>query len=195
VELNGEIMKTMTLETESRKYNKRCGANNAQSLFVRNQSCTLFKRAMAQGKLRRMVDFIFRKPSMLVSLASEIQPEDTKTISDCGLQTVPLSKIIGSENRCHDFDIQFAPKSYHLLERWVRISDLILMDEMLPPVKLIRVGSFYFVRDGHHRISVAKALGRVYIDACVTKFQLNEQAFEQFARNLFLINQQSIYLN
>lgn len=188
-------MKTMNLDSESRKNYKQIGSNNAYTLFVRNQSCTLFKRTMAQGKLRRFVDFIFSKPSRLVSLSSEIQPEDTNTISDCGLQTVPLCMIIGSENRCHDFDSQFAPKSNHILDRWVRISDLILMDEMLPPVHLIRVGPNYFVRDGHHRISVAKALRKEYIDACVTKYQLKGHAFDQLARNLFEFNQHSISVN
>jgi hypothetical protein len=34
-------------------------------------------------------------------------------------------------------------------------------------VALIQVGDVYFVRDGHHRISVARALGQAYIDAKV----------------------------
>jgi hypothetical protein len=35
----------------------------------------------------------------------------------------------------------------------------------LPPVQLIQVGDAYFVRDGHHRISVAHHLGQASIDA------------------------------
>jgi ParB-like chromosome segregation protein Spo0J len=35
---------------------------------------------------------------------------------------------------------------------------------VLPPVELIQVDGF-FVQDGHHRISVAKALGEDYVDA------------------------------
>lgn len=38
----------------------------------------------------------------------------------------------------------------------------------LPPVDLIQVGEHYFVCDGHHRISVAKAQGQVVIEALVT---------------------------
>jgi hypothetical protein len=39
----------------------------------------------------------------------------------------------------------------------------------MPPVDLVRIGQIYFVRDGHHRISVARALGRTDIDAYVTE--------------------------
>ena len=38
----------------------------------------------------------------------------------------------------------------------------------MPPVELLKVGDIYFVRDGHHRVSVARALGRADIDAYVT---------------------------
>jgi hypothetical protein len=43
---------------------------------------------------------------------------------------------------------------------------------VLPPVALIQVGDVYFVRDGHHRISVARALGRNQIEAKVTAWQM-----------------------
>jgi hypothetical protein len=40
--------------------------------------------------------------------------------------------------------------------------------ESMPPVDLVRIGAIYFVRDGHHRVSAARALGRTDIDAYVT---------------------------
>jgi hypothetical protein len=39
----------------------------------------------------------------------------------------------------------------------------------MPPVSLYKVGDLYFVRDGHHRVSVAKSQGRDDIDAYVTE--------------------------
>jgi hypothetical protein len=59
--------------------------------------------------------------------------------------------------------------------RWVNIATAILQGEFLPPVDLIRVGETYFVRDGHHRISAARALGQKEIDAVVTTWNVNEQ--------------------
>lgn len=188
-------MKTLILDSETKRIGHKNEHNNAQWLFVRNQSCTLFKRMMLQGKLRRFINHFTRKSSLLVSLSSEIQPEDTHSIFEYGLQAVPLCKIIGSENRCHDFDNQFAPRSFHLLERWIRLSDLFFMDEIIPPVELIQVGDFYFVRDGHHRISVAKALGKEYIDACVKIIQLKEDVADQLSRYFHRVVSERVYLN
>jgi len=42
----------------------------------------------------------------------------------------------------------------------------------MPAVELIKVGEVYAVRDGHHRISVARALGEDFIDARVTAWEL-----------------------
>ena len=35
----------------------------------------------------------------------------------------------------------------------------------MPPISVYRVGDMHFVRDGHHRVSVARALGLRVIDA------------------------------
>lgn len=88
-----------------------------------------------------------------------------------GLQSVPIHRILGSEGRCQDFDGAFRPLRSHNKERWVRIAVTQLMRIPLPPVTLTLVGDRYFVLDGHHRISVAKALGQVQIDAEVTVCQ------------------------
>ncbi|NMC53097.1 MAG: ParB N-terminal domain-containing protein, partial [Chloroflexi bacterium] len=56
-------------------------------------------------------------------------------------------------------------------ERWTRIGMLMMMGEPLPAVELIQVGDEYYVRDGHHRISAARALGYRHIDAVVTAWQ------------------------
>jgi ParB-like chromosome segregation protein Spo0J len=42
----------------------------------------------------------------------------------------------------------------------------------LPPVELIQVGDTYFVVDGHHRISAARALKVDHIDATVTVWEV-----------------------
>jgi hypothetical protein len=64
-----------------------------------------------------------------------------------------------------DFDDTFYPRHERMRSRWLNVASLRLAGVALPPVELIHSGGIYFVRDGHHRISVAKALGEVYIDA------------------------------
>jgi hypothetical protein len=91
--------------------------------------------------------------------------------SDIGLKVVPLDAIVGTVDRDAEFDRGFRPTSPRLRSRWERINAAQRRGETMPPVSLYKVGDLYFVRDGHHRVSVAKAFGRKDIDAYVTEVQ------------------------
>jgi hypothetical protein len=92
-----------------------------------------------------------------------------------GLQTVPLRQIRGSASasRCHDFDANFRPLRDNNKSRWAGVSTARQRGVKLPPVSLIQVGEVYFVEDGHHRISVAKARGEKTIEAEVVVWQVS----------------------
>jgi hypothetical protein len=92
-----------------------------------------------------------------------------------GTRPVPIRHIRGSEGRCDDFDTGFRPLTSHNKGRWLGIAKARLQGVALPPVDLIQVGDIYFVRDGHHRISVARAFGQTDIDAEVTVWQIASQ--------------------
>lgn len=85
-----------------------------------------------------------------------------------GIQLVPIAKICGSEGRSQDFDVDFCLLNLHNRERWVNIALARREDVVLPLVELIQISDRYFVRDGHHRISVAKAQGQLEIEVEVT---------------------------
>ena len=87
-----------------------------------------------------------------------------------GTTTVPVSQIGGSVGRCSEFDGDFMPAKASIEERWKRIDRAFHRGEELPPVILYKIGSFYFVLDGHHRVSVAHYHGVEWIDAVVTEF-------------------------
>ena len=91
--------------------------------------------------------------------------------TDIGLQRVVLDSIVGSVDRERDFDRSFRPTSPRLRARWQRIAEAQRRGEPLPPVSLYRIGELHFVRDGHHRVSVARSLGMEDIDAYVTDVQ------------------------
>jgi hypothetical protein len=76
-----------------------------------------------------------------------------------------LAKIVGSEGRTADFDSAFDPLRSHNRDRWIGIAAARRQGAILPPVELIQVGDTYYVRDGNHRVSVAKAAGQVEIEA------------------------------
>src|SRR5436305_1614361 len=85
-----------------------------------------------------------------------------------GQTVVPLDAIVGTVDRGRDFDRSFRPTTGRVRSRWEHIAAAMRRGEPLPPVDLVRIGQIYFVRDGHHRISVARALGRTDIDAYIT---------------------------
>jgi hypothetical protein len=86
-----------------------------------------------------------------------------------GLQTVPLDSIVGTVDRTKDFDRDFRPRTARVRPRWERIAEAQRRGEAMPPISLYRIGELHFVRDGHHRVSVARALGQEVIDAYVTE--------------------------
>jgi hypothetical protein len=86
-----------------------------------------------------------------------------------GAAVVQLDSIVGSVGRAREFDRSFRPTSGRVRSRWEHIAAMVRRGETLPPVDLVRIGEIYFVRDGHHRVSVARALGHADIDAYVTE--------------------------
>jgi hypothetical protein len=88
---------------------------------------------------------------------------------DRRLQVVDLDSIVGSVDRGKEFDRSFRPTSSQVRTRWERIAQAMRRGESLPPVSLYRIGDVHFVRDGHHRVSVARALGRSDIEGYVTE--------------------------
>lgn len=88
--------------------------------------------------------------------------------TDLGLQVVPLKHITGSVNRQGDFDRRFRPLRKHLRDRWANIF-LLMQTDGWEPVTLYKVWDSYYVEDGHHRVSVALANGRQFIEARVVE--------------------------
>jgi hypothetical protein len=82
-----------------------------------------------------------------------------------GISAVEVTKIAGSVGRYQDFDRDFNPLQSHTAHRRRAIAKALHEGDPLPPVKLYKVGEAYFVRDGHHRVSVARELGIEYVDA------------------------------
>jgi hypothetical protein len=86
-----------------------------------------------------------------------------------GPRVVPLDAIVGTVDREREFDRNFRPTSGRVRSRWEHLDAAMRRGESMPPIDLLKVGELYFVRDGHHRVSVSRALGREDIDASVTE--------------------------
>ena len=88
-----------------------------------------------------------------------------------GEQLIPLDSIVGTVDRSREFDRDFRPTSPRVRERWQRINLAQRKGEAMPPIDVYRIGELHFVKDGHHRVSVAHALGHKDINAYVTEVQ------------------------
>jgi hypothetical protein len=130
-----------------------------------------FLRARRRQVLSRLAAWLRRQPDDV----SEILPFDEVVAAlgrtgerRLGLRVIPLDSIVGSVDRTRDFDRWFRPRSGRTRERWERLARAQRRGEAIPPIDVYRVGELHFVRDGHHRVSVAHALRLRTIDAYVT---------------------------
>ncbi len=89
-----------------------------------------------------------------------------------GRQNVPLDKIVGSVGRYNDFIQEFLPVTPEMSNRWQHIAEMFLdpHGSGLPPIECYKIGDSYFVKDGNHRVSVAKQLEMPDIDAYVWEY-------------------------
>ncbi len=86
-----------------------------------------------------------------------------------GVETIPLDSIVGTVDRGREFDRQFRPTSGRVRTRWERVALAQRTGKEMPPIDVYRIGELHFVKDGHHRVSVARARGDRVIDANVTE--------------------------
>ena len=130
-----------------------------------------YRQARSQGWKRQVWSKLTGRSHRLFSLAEINAAGTAHACHAAGIRTVPVNRIQGSEGRSDDFDRDFNPLHGHSHRRWLRIAMARQQGVTLPPVELIQVGEIYFVRDGHHRVSVARAFGQAAVEAQVTVWQ------------------------
>ena len=96
-----------------------------------------------------------------------------RSVFDRGVEEVPIDRIVGSFGREREFNRAFLPRTESLRRRWQKIHDQALGLAGLPTIELFKVGEAFFVLDGHHRVSVARALGAPTIEAHVREWETN----------------------
>ena len=128
-----------------------------------------FAKAKSKAKIQGILSALQWKHNNLLSLYEVTSIIKPKSETYLGMRTIPVARIIGSEGRYHDFSSAFLPKREQLRTRWVSVDNAIINDVILPPISVYSLGGYYFVRDGNHRVSVAKAQGMEFIDAEVVE--------------------------
>lgn len=136
---------------------------------MNSEASSDFNKAKSKALFNTILNILRPEKRELLSFYDVKSLIKTRSESYKGMQVVKIEDIAGSEGRYHDFNKAFLPKKEHLRKRWESIDKAYITDVILPPIKLYKIGQVYFVRDGNHRVSVAKAQGMYSIDAEVTE--------------------------
>jgi hypothetical protein len=130
-----------------------------------------FLRARRRQVLSRLAHWLRREPddvNIMLPFDEVVEALGYDGEQRLGLRVIRLDSIVGSVDRGRDFDRRFRPTSGRVRERWERLALAARRGESIPPIEVYRVGDLHFIIDGHHRVSVAHALGLSTIDAYVT---------------------------
>lgn len=130
-----------------------------------------FSKAHNKALINEIAHFLSPKEASLISfneIKNFLKPKNELYL---GMKTIPVNKIVGSEGRYKDFDNEFFPKSQFMKNRWMHVDEANIQSITLPPIKVYELAGLYFVRDGNHRVSVAKLRGIEFIDAEVVSLQ------------------------
>ena len=132
---------------------------DAQYAFARER-----RRRRFEDLRRRVLDRA--RQNRLVWIGDTIDPGAPASRRELGVRAIPLDSIVGTveSGKAKAFDSHFrAPSTSRT--RWERIWMAERRGHAVPPISVYRLGDEHFVDDGHHRVSVAHALGMAEIDA------------------------------
>lgn len=127
-----------------------------------------FRRARRRASLQHVMAKLTGKSDRLLSYEEAREKLRGLESARQTLSSVPVDAIVGTVGRYSDFTRQFLPRQDSDAVRWARVKLMMTEQAGLPPVELYRIGDTYFVKDGHHRVSVARELGATHIEAYVT---------------------------
>jgi hypothetical protein len=130
-----------------------------------------FRRSVNQAQISDLLGLITGNNTDLINYHEVANRLKARQQIEMGTQMVPLSQIVGSVGRYKDFTRTFLPRTNVSEERWARVDAAMNSLEGLPPVELFKIGEVYFVKDGNHRVSVARANGSTHIEAYVTEVE------------------------
>ncbi|WP_425147987.1 DUF4032 domain-containing protein [Deinococcus sp.] len=140
-------------------------------LRTRDQARGEVERARLSADVHDLLHVLRRSPNELIPFdwVRHLRPSAEYQL---GTQAIPTASIVGSVDRYREFDRYYLPKEPYLDERWIGVRSAQLQGKELPPIQVYKVGELYFVKDGNHRVSVARRQGQAYIDAQVIELNV-----------------------
>jgi hypothetical protein len=139
-----------------------------------SMSVELFLEAHAKAKRQDLLARLLGRPNDLLPFETLIGVlQAYERIPHRTPEMIPLNRIVGSVGRHRDFTRDFLPRNRAAKDRWASVGRGMSSNEGLPPIEVFKVGDVYFVADGNHRASVARANGFDAVDAYVTEYPID----------------------
>ena len=138
-----------------------------QSNYI--EGVTKFQNLRTRAFIQEMLSLLRGKSTELLSFDDVRARLRLREESYKGLHDIPLERIVGSVGRYREFTNTFLPRNNETRERWGRVYAKMNSMEGVPPIDVYQVDDVYFVRDGNHRVSVARQIGAKTIQAHVTE--------------------------
>lgn len=135
----------------------------------------MFNQSLHRSWLHRLWANLTRHCNCLEDLDEKLKNSIVEASRYVGLKPVDIGRIHGTLGKSDEFDADFCPTQERSRNRWIGIALEKLYGRDLPPVDLIEVNGNFYVRDGHHRISVSRAMGQDFIDAEITVMELGRR--------------------
>src|SRR5437016_8803027 len=136
-------------------------------MLARSTAHADFQRARRKAFWRQLGSWLVRADNALLAFEEVRKQLRVQAQREGGMREVPIDQIVGSVGRYRDFDRAFLPRQLRTRDRWESIDLAHLEGVELPPIELYKIGETYFVKDGNHRVSVARERGQSFIDAHV----------------------------
>ncbi|WP_165774711.1 universal stress protein [Candidatus Viridilinea mediisalina] len=128
-----------------------------------------FRRARRRALIEDLLAWLRGQPDDLLDFEEVRQRIGDLGWASAGLREIPLSEIVGSVGRYHEFTRHFLPRQDSDEARWANVRAAMAENRQLPPIEVYELGGLYFVKDGNHRVSVARELGFSHLMALVTE--------------------------
>lgn len=179
-----------SLNRKSNKLSKEYFLTTSQERVVAVEK---YKRNRAHAEVSDLLAMVTGEKTDLLSYDEVAKRLHARQQVEMGIQMVPLAQIVGSVGRYKDFTRTFLPRAGANAERWARLDAAMNSLSGFPPVELFKIGEVYFVRDGNHRVSVARANESTHIEAYVTEVKTEiPLTVSDFERDAWLIKAEAL---
>ena len=138
------------------------------------RAASQFERLWLQGKIKAMIAHLSGETRTIPYLDDEVEGRFRAKVEHLGVRPIRLNQIVGTRARMI-YDRDFLPLQREDKKRWMSVAMAMMEDvTKLRPISVVQIEDRYYTLDGNHRVSVARTLGKLYMDADVTLWSMSD---------------------